>query len=74
MWITYVFQPVQILVAFATNLTFVRLLLLHTKSAWVGGRGLRINDRKGTISILMQTLCLMTVSLVISATVSCDRI
>ncbi len=62
---TYVFQPIQILVSLATDIAFVRLLLFHAESSWVGGRSLRIHDRKRAVSILMQLLRLVTVRLVI---------
>jgi hypothetical protein len=33
----YIFETVQVLVAFATNFTFVRLLLFHPESSWIRG-------------------------------------
>jgi hypothetical protein len=62
----YIFESVKILVALATNLAFVRLLLFHTQSTRVRGRCFWIYNREGTISILMQLLGLVTVCLVIS--------
>ena len=72
MVLTYIFQAVQILVAFATDLAFVRLLLFHTECAWIWCRGFRIDNGECSVAIFVEALCLMAMSLVIST--ECKRL
>ena len=50
---TYIFESVQVLVSLTADLALVWLLLLHAERAWVWRRCLRIDDRKGTVTVLM---------------------
>lgn len=63
---TYVFQSVQVLIALATNIALVWLLLLHTKSARIWRRSLWVDDRESSITVLVQLLSLMTMGLMVS--------
>ena len=56
-----VLETVQVLVAFAAGLTFVRLLLFHTQSPFVWNGRLWVDDGEGTVSIVVQTLVVMAV-------------
>lgn len=59
--LTVVFQSVQVLVTLATDLAAVWLLFLHTDGTWIWNRGGRVNDRKGTVRVLLKLLVLVTV-------------
>ena len=63
--ITYVFESVQILVSLATRLAVERLLFLHTKGSGIRRAGLGIDDRKSSVSILVQLLSLMAMCFVV---------
>jgi len=60
-----VLEPVQILVSLLADVALVRLLLLHTHSAGIWRLGVRVNDRKGAISVLMESLVVVSVRFVI---------
>ena len=62
---TYIFETVQILIAFTTNIALVRLLLFHTKGSRVWRGSLWVHDRESSITVLMQLLSLMTMRFVI---------
>jgi len=64
-----VFESVEILVALATHLAAIRLLLLHADGARVGNASSRIYYREGTIRVLLELLILMTMLLVVFETV-----
>lgn len=64
---TYVFQAVKVLVTLAAGFTAERLLLLHAQRSRIRSTGLRVDDGKGTVSILVQLLCLVTMCLVVPA-------
>lgn len=68
--ITHVFEAVQILVTLSTNVTLIRLLLLHTQCSRIWCRGFWVDNRECSISIFMQLLSLMSVCLVISGKIS----
>ena len=55
-----VFEAVQILVALATNLAAVRLLLFHSDSAGVGNGCGGIYDGESAVGVLLELLVLMT--------------
>ena len=55
-----VFQPVEVLIAFATSLTFVRFFLLHAQGPFVGNRCLGVDNGEGSVSIVVQTLVVVT--------------
>lgn len=67
---THVFQAVKVLVTLAAGFTAERLLLLHPQCSGVRSTGLRVDDGKGTVSILVQLLCLVTMCLVVPTTPS----
>lgn len=50
---SYVFEPVEILVALAADVALEGLLLLHSESPRVGGRGLGVNDGESAVAVLM---------------------
>lgn len=56
-----VLETVQILVAFLTDVTLVRLLLFHPHRAGVGGVVVGIDDRICAVAILVQSLVLVSV-------------
>lgn len=56
-----VFETVEILVSLAARFTFVRLLFLHAQGPLIGDRGLWIDDREGTICVIMKPLAVVTV-------------
>lgn len=56
-----VLETIQVLVAFAAGLTFVRLLPFHAQSPFVGNGRLWVDDGEGAVSIIVQTLVVMTV-------------
>lgn len=62
---TYVFEPIQILVALSTDFTLEGLLLLHTERPGIGSAGFRVDDRERAITILVQLLCRMPVGFMI---------
>jgi hypothetical protein len=61
----YIFETVEILVSLSTCLTVERLLLLHAQGSWVRSTGLGVHNGEGSIAVLVQLLCLVTVCLVI---------
>jgi hypothetical protein len=63
---TYVFQAVEVLVPLAACFAVERLLLFHTEGTWIRSTSLWVNDRKGSVAVLVQLLGLVTVSLVVS--------
>ena len=64
-----IFETVEVLVSFVAHVTLVWFLLLHADSARVWLVVVRIENRECTISILLQSLVLMAMSLVILETV-----
>ena len=56
-----VFQAVQVLVALATHVAFVRLFFLHTHRAGVWCRCLGIDNRECSVSIVVQSLIVVAV-------------
>lgn len=60
---TVVLEPVEVLVALATHLASVRLLLLHADSAGVWYRGKRVDDGESAVLVLLQLLVLVAVLL-----------
>lgn len=56
-----VFETVQVLVAFAADLTAVRLLLLHTNGTGIGNGCGGVYNGECTIGVLLELLILMTV-------------
>ena len=67
--LTYVFEAVQVLVALSTNVALEGLLLLHTKSTRVRRARFRINNREGTVAVLMQLLGRMSMGLVVPGSI-----
>jgi hypothetical protein len=72
--VSHVFQAVKVLVTLAAGFTAERLLFLHAQCSGVRSTGLRVDDGKGTVSILVQLLCLVTMCLVVPATLSVCRL
>lgn len=62
---THVFQPIQILVAFAAGLAVERLFLFHTHCSRVRGTRFRIYNGECSVAVLVQLLRLMAMCLVI---------
>lgn len=62
---TYIFQAVKILVTLAARLAVEWLLLFHAHSARVRRTSLRVDNGKGSVTVLVQLLSLMAMSLVI---------
>ena len=60
-----ILEPVEILVAFATEVTAVWLFLLHTDSAGVRDRSRGIDNRKRAVRILLELLVLMSMLFVV---------
>ncbi len=56
-----VFQSVQILVALLANIAFVWFLLFHAHGTRVWSLGIRVDNRKCAVSILVESLVVMTV-------------
>jgi hypothetical protein len=56
-----VFQSVQILVALLANIAFVWLLLFHAHGTRVWSLGIGVDNRKCAVSILVESLIVMTV-------------
>jgi hypothetical protein len=56
-----VFETVQVLVALTARLALVRFFLLHSQGTLVGNRSLRVDNREGTIGIVMESLVVVTV-------------
>lgn len=48
-----IFQAVQVLVSFLTDVTLVGLLLFHTLGSWIRSLGVRIDYGESTIAVLM---------------------
>ena len=55
-----VFETVQVLVALATNLATIWLLLLHAQRPGVRCGCLRVDDGKRAICVIMQLLIVVT--------------
>lgn len=51
-----VFETIQILIALPADITFVWLLFLHALGTWVGRRCVGIDDRKGSVRVVVQLL------------------
>jgi len=64
-----VLETVEVLVSLAANLTAVWLLFLHADSSRVGNGCERVDNRKGTVVVLLELLVLVTVLLVVLETV-----
>lgn len=62
---TYIFKPIQILVALSTNFALEGLFLLHTERPRIGSAGLGVDNGECAITILVQLLCGMPVGFVI---------
>lgn len=62
---TYVFEAIQVLVAFATDVTLEGFLFLHAKGAGIGCRGLGVDNGERAIAVLVQLLACVTMSLVV---------
>lgn len=60
-----VFEAVQVLVSFVAHVAFVWLLLLHTYRARIWLVIVGIQDGEGAVSVLLQPLVLVPVSLVV---------
>lgn len=65
-----VFQTIQVLVSFVTDITFVGLLLLHADRTRVWLVVVRIQNRKCAIAVLLQSLVLVSVGFVVFEAVS----
>ena len=61
-----IFQTVQVLVSLAAVVALVWLLFLHSKSSGVGGRGFWIDNREGTVCVVLQSLIIVTMLQAIS--------
>jgi len=64
-----VFETVEVLVSLATYFATVRLLLLHADGAGVWNGRQRIDNREGTVVVLLELLVLVTMLLVVLETV-----
>ena len=63
---TYIFEAVQIFIPLSADFTFVGLLLLHAKSTRIWCVRVRIDNGEGPIGIIVELLCLMSMSFVVS--------
>lgn len=61
----YIFETVEILVPLSACLTVEWLLLLHAQGSRVRSTSLGVHNGEGSIAVLVQLLCLVTVCLVI---------
>lgn len=66
---TYVFETVQVLVALAANIALEGLLLLHTQSTGVRRARFWIDNREGTVAVLMQLLGRVSMGLVVPGSI-----
>lgn len=69
---TYVFQPVQVLVALSACLAAKRLLLFHTQGSWIRRTCFGVDNRESAVTVFMQLLSLMTMRLVVPRAVLVD--
>lgn len=60
-----VLETVEVLVSLVAYVAFVWLILLHTHSSGIRLIIVRIKDRESAVSVLLQSLVLVAVSLVI---------
>ena len=65
-----IFETVKVLISFVAYIALVWLLLLHANSAWIWLIVIRVQNGKGAISVLLQPLVLVTMSLVVFQAVS----
>ena len=56
-----VLQTVKVLVTLTTDFAAVRLLLLHAEGTRIRGRRFRVNNREGTVGVVMQLLIVVAV-------------
>ena len=56
-----VFQTIEVLVAFAAVVATVGFVFFHAHGARIGGEGIRVDDRVGTVVVGVEFLSVMSV-------------
>lgn len=56
-----IFETVKVLVTLAAVFATIRLLFLHTEGTGVGRRGFGVNNREGTVRVIVELLVGVTV-------------